>query len=174
MDTKRKKDAVPVSTPDPRNATQDDSKDERVRYSTMDILMTVMVVALIAATAGPRLSKAAAENQLPQMVAGLHAVRSQIERYRIEHDGLLPGQNAPGSQVSADDFIKCMIRMNVAGGRRVAGLPANPFMSGDAAAEVTCVNDAQAAPTGEEGTGWWFNAATGQFLACDSRFHAAY
>lgn len=140
----------------------------------MDILMTVMVVALITATAGPRLSKAAAESQLSQMVAGLHAVRSQIERYRIEHDGLLPGQDAPGRQIAADDFKNSLCGRNAAGSRRLIALPANPFMSGDAAADVTCVNDAQASPTGEEGTGWWFNAATGQFLACDSRFHAAY
>jgi hypothetical protein len=109
------------------------------------------------------------------MVEGLHTVRSRIECYRIEHDGLLPGQTMPAAGVSADTFISSMTRKDGEGrGAWLRAVPANPFVTGDTADDVTCVNAVDALPTGEEGTGWWFNAATGQFRACDSRFHSVY
>ena len=150
-------------------------KDKRMRYSILDILMTMALVALVAASAGPRFSKASLENRLSEMVDGLYAVRSQIERYRVEHNGLLPGQTSPGGHVSPDAFAEAVTRPDASGrGPWLRAIPANPFMTGDKADDVTCVNAAGASPTGDEGTGWWFNAATGEFRACDNRFHAEY
>jgi len=177
METERQKDTAPVAPPTQQSqtASDNDPKDKKVRYSIMDILMTMCLVALIAATAGPRFSKACSENRLSAMVEGLHTVRSQIERYRIENDGLLPGQTMPAACVSADTFINSMTCKDAAGrGAWLRAVPANPFVTGDTADDVTIVNDVDALPTGEEGTGWWFNAATGQFCACDSRFHSVY
>ncbi len=146
-----------------------------MRYSIMDILMTMALVTLIAASSAPRFSKAAAENRLSAMVDALHTVRCQIEIYRLEHGGLLPGQDDSEAGVSADAFVKCMTKKDTAGrGPLLKAIPANPFFHGDAADDVTCVNAMDAMPTGEEGTGWWFNAATGHFRACDSRFHSVY
>lgn len=153
---------------------EEGQKDQRMRYGIMDILMTMALVVLVAATAGPRFSKAAAENRLAEMVDILHAVRSNIECHRLANGGLLPGQKAPGADVSADAFLRTMTARRESGYVRLNGFPANPFVSGDAAAAVTCVNSIDALPTGDEGTGWWFNSATGQFRACDSRFHSVY
>lgn len=177
METERQKDvsSAAPSAQQSQTAPANDPKDKKVRYSIMDILMTMCLVALIAATAGPRFSKACSENRLSAMVEGLHTVRSQIERYRIENDGLLPGQAMPAAGVSADTFIKSMTCKDAAGqGPWLRAIPGNPFVTGDAADDVTIANAVDALPTGEEGTGWWFNAATGQFRACDSRFHSVY
>jgi len=177
METERQEDVAPAgpSTAQNQRAHDNDRKGKRMRYSIMDILMTMGLVALVAATAGPRFSKACSENRLSAMVDGLHAVRSQIERYRVEHDGLLPGQTMPGACIGAEAFIDSMTRKDGAGrGPWLRAVPANPFVTGEAAADITCVNAVDASPTGAEGTGWWFNAATGQFCACDSRFHSVY
>jgi hypothetical protein len=53
--------------------------------------------------------------------------------------------------------------------------PDNPYIQdSDCRNTVTCVNDPNIRPDGTEGTAWWFNAATGDFRACDSEFHTAY
>jgi len=146
-----------------------------MHYSIMNLLMTMGLVALIAASAGPRFSKASFENRLPEMIDSLYTVRSQIESCRLEHGGMLPGQTSPWACVGADPFGDFMMRQDASGrGPWLKTVPANPFMTGDKANDVTCVNEVGVSPTGEEGTGWWFNAATGEFRACDSRFHAEY
>ena len=59
----------------------------------------------------------------------------------------------------------------IAIGPYVQKMPENLFIS-DAAERiaVTCVHNApaDAAPAGNEGTGWWFNAANGDFRACSA------
>lgn len=171
MDTKQQADTAPAA----HAPQEDDRKGKGMPYGIMDILMTMTLISLAAAIAAPRFSKAAAESRLLEMIDALYVVRSHIEQYRLENDGLLPGQSASGAAVSVDDFKGALtMKRGKAFKNRVRAVPANPFMSGERADDITCVNGVELLPTGEEGTGWWFNAATGQFRACDSRFHSVY
>jgi type II secretory pathway pseudopilin PulG len=139
-----------------------------------DVLIAMLLLVLVAATAAPRFSKAASENKLPAMIESLHRVRSSIEVYRIDHEGLLPGQADKGQCIDCESFGKAI----TAGGKDnecyLGEIPANPFIEGDAAREITIVHDVDASPCGTEGTGWWLNSATGEFRASDSRFHSVY
>ena len=109
------------------------------------------------------------------MVDGLQRVRCQIELYRIEHDGLLPGQTVPGAEVTCESFVNALTEPDsVRAEPYLREIPANPFVDDDLAADIVVVNAAGAEPCGDEGTGWWFNVATGDFRANDCGFHSGY
>ncbi|MHC5062267.1 MAG: hypothetical protein ACYTFK_14515 [Planctomycetota bacterium] len=88
----------------------------------------------------------------------------------------MPGQKVKGGDIKEADFVAAMTtRSPVDGyGPYFKDMPGNPFISGPAKDDITCVNDKDLLPTGAEGTGWWINAATGEFRACDSKFRTAY
>ncbi len=145
-----------------------------VRVFEGGIVGLMLLAAAIAA--GPRVSQAQAENKVTQLAERLQQIRSCIALYQAEHDGAMPGLTADGQLISADDFVAAMT--NEDGKSLVPYLnqiPANPFVrEAGRQRTVTLVNDPAARPTGQEGTGWWFNTATGHFAACNSAYHAAY
>ena len=151
-------------------------ENDRRGFTVMEIFMVIVVLCIVAAVAVPRLSHAAAQNRTSDMVGKLHLVRSQIELYKAQHAGLLPGQENKGDNITQAGFMEAMTtRSAVDGyGPYLDQMPENPFVDGDAADDVTCVNGEDLLPAGTEGTGWWLNTATGRFRACDSKFHTAY
>ncbi len=109
------------------------------------------------------------------MVDDLQRMRCQIELYRIEHDGLLPGQTAPGDDVTCDAFINALTESAGPGLEPyLREIPANPFVADDSADDITIVNCMDIEPCGGGHTGWWFNVASGEFRANNSRFHSVY
>jgi len=149
---------------------------DRHGFTVMEVFMVIIILCIVAAVAVPRLSHAAAQNRTSDMVGKLHLVRSQVQLYKSQHGDLLPGQKVIGADINQADFIDAMTaRSTVDGyGPYLKEMPGNPFVAGDAADDITCVNGVNSVPTGTEGTGWWLNAATGQFRPCDSKFHTAY
>lgn len=145
-------------------------------FTVMEIFIVIVVLCILAAIVVPRISQAKAESKLSDMVSRLQMVRSQMELYKIQHGDLLPGQKVSAGDITEARFITAMTRRNTVDGYGpyFKKMPENPFIIGEAADDVTCVNDTNAVPTGIEGAGWWLNAATGQFRACDSQFHTAY
>ena len=141
----------------------------------MEIFIIAIVICIIAAVAVPRFSMARSRGKLSDMVSKLQQVRSQIALYKVQHDGLLPGQNTIGGEVTENRFVRAMTEKDSAGfGPYLKEIPANCFVKGEMASRITLVNDPDAVAGGNEGTGWWFNAATEKFCASDSRFHAEY
>jgi len=142
-----------------------------VRFLERSMLLAV----LSAAAAGmmPRVVRAGAENRISILVDRLQEVRSSIAVYRAEHNGRLPAADL--KQADGRAFAAALTSPDEQGrGPYLTRMPANPFAEGGRADEVTVVYDPAALPEGQETTGWWYNAATGHFAACDSRYHAAF
>ncbi len=140
-----------------------------------DVVITIGLIALIAACAGPRFTRASAEKKLPEMVSGLHRMRCQIELYRVEHNGLLPGQKDIGDDVTCEAFVNALTKPgSVRAEPYLREIPANPFIADDLADDITIVNCMATEPCGGGHTGWWFNVATGEFRANDCGFHSVY
>lgn len=152
------------------------AEPEKQGFTLMEFLILTIVLAIIVAITVPRFSRAAQQARLTDLVSNLQMVRSQIELYKIQHKDLLPGQKIPGGDILEHDFIKAMtVRGSDGMGPYVKKIPGNLYLEdSDKRNAVTCVNDVDADPEGTEGTGWWLNAATGQFRACDSPAHIAY
>jgi type II secretory pathway pseudopilin PulG len=146
--------------------------DDKNKFRMLDILVTLIILASVTAVISPRFSVASSEARLTEMVSSLQKVRSQIQIYTIQHNGLLPGQRIHGENVKQARFIKDLSRNNPETGRPyLEEMPENPFNKLNT---VTCVNVKDLLPDGTEGTGWWFNVANGRFHACDGAFHAQY
>jgi competence protein ComGC len=150
-------------------------EDDKRGFTVMELFIIAIVVCIVVAVAVPRFSMARSRGKLSDMVSKLQQVRSQIALYKVQHDGLLPGQNAKGSDIAEDGFVKAMTEKDTTGfGPYLREIPANCFIEGESAKKITLVNDADAIPGGDEETGWWFNAATEKFCASDCKFHAEY
>ena len=142
-------------------------------FTLVEILIVVVILGVLAAIVIPQFSQATSEAHLNTLLGNLQTFRSQIELYKVQHYDLLPGQAAFGGAVAEADFVDALTS-DATYGAYMNKIPENLFIT-DATDRVaiTCVNDAAAAPAGDEGTGWWFNAANGDFRAC-SEDHISY
>ena len=143
----------------------------------LEIAIGVAVLIGISMSVVPRFTQAADRQRLEELSDKLQLIRCTIDLYRAEHNGLLPGQQSPGQSVAPQDFVRDMTTsVNEDGHFRYFNrFPDNPFIDdSDCRNTVTCVNGAAIRPDGKEGTAWWFNAATGEFRACNSSIHTAY
>jgi type II secretory pathway pseudopilin PulG len=152
------------------------NKKKKKKLTICDWCVLVGVFGMMVSVFTPGLTQAMEEQKLSDMVDNLQIIRSQIMLYKAENHGLLPGQKTVGGRVTAQSFAKAMGSNRKSGqGAYLRSIPVNPYvMNGNAQNSITCVNDPAAKPGGDEGTAWWFNAATGEFHACDSAFHTAY
>lgn len=142
----------------------------------LEFAMGVAVFIGISLTVVPHFTQAADRQRLEELSDKLQLIRCTIDLYRAEHEGLMPGQQSPGQSVTSINFVRD-ITMPGSDGRihYFERFPDNPFIgSSDCRNTVACVNDPKIRPNGKEGTAWWFNAATGEFRACNSEFHTAY
>lgn len=142
-------------------------------FTLVEILIVVVILGVLAAIVIPRFSEATSEAHLNTLLGNLQTFRSQIQLYKVQHRDLLPGQASFGGAVAEADFVAALTN-DATYGSYVNKIPENLFIA-DAADRIaiTCVNDADAAPAGDEGTGWWFNAANGDFRA-NSADHITY
>ena len=151
-------------------------KKETRTLTLYDGCILMLILGVAASVFTPGITQAVEEMKLSDMVDRLQIIRSQIMLYKAHHNGLLPGQQAVGDSVTAEDFARAMTQNTPDGsGPYLKGIFENPYVADPARRSmITCVNDPGAKPTGGEQTGWWFNAATGEFFACDSEFHTNY
>ena len=147
-------------------------KNIKSGITVIEIVVIVVVFSVLASIIVPQFTLASSEAKLTKLVSTLQKVRSQIELYRIQHHNLLPGQVISGGDIIEDDFITDLITQGTDGyGPYLEEIPVNVFNDFNT---VTFVNDAAAVAKGTESTGWWLNAATGDFFACDSPEHTEY
>jgi type II secretory pathway pseudopilin PulG len=142
----------------------------------LEVAIGIVLLLVLAMMVVPQWTRAAGEGRLAALSDTLHLVRSTIDIYRAEHNGLMPGQRQAGQKVTPAAFVAAMTCPDAGGKYRYfEQFPANPFVRDDGRrTTVTCVNCPSAQPNGTEGTAWWFNAATGEFKACDEKFHTTY
>jgi hypothetical protein len=95
-----------------------------------------------------------------------------LELFKIQHDDRLPGQTVWAGGINGRMFVKELTEKGSDDlGPYLREIPSNAYNN---QSTITFVNDPAAQPTGAEGTGWWCNAATGEFRACDSRENIRY
>jgi type II secretory pathway pseudopilin PulG len=142
----------------------------------LEIVIGTVILLSLSMAAMPYFARAAGRGRMEELSDRLYLVRCTIELYRNEHSGLLPGQQNPGQRVLPSDFVRDLTLPDMKGDfPYFERFPENPFIRcDDRRNTITCINDPNMLPDGTEGTAWWFNAATGQFRACDNKFHTAY
>ncbi len=142
------------------------SRKRNSGFSLIELVIVVVIIAIIGAIAIPRMSRGAAGASDSALVGDLAVLRNAIDLYATEHGGTFP---------AAATFVAQMTMFSDANGvtsatktstaiygpylRKVPPLPlgVNKNSSG--------VADASSATIGAAGSGWYYNATTGQVQA---------
>ena len=140
----------------------------RSAFTLIEVLIVVIIMAVLAATIIPQFSASTSDAKDSSLNFDLHTIRSQIEMYKMHHNGSYP---------EFDDFATQMTKAtNAAGtttgdtpyGPYVQGeIPANPFNASNALVAVAVAGTEPAAVVAG-GAGWQYDETTGGFYANNS------
>ncbi len=146
----------------------------RSGFTLVEILIVVVILGILAAIVVPQFTEASGEAKNSRLMQDLQSVRSQIELYKIQHNGALPGA------ATGVTFTQAMTGYTVQGGTAgTAGavgtygpylqkIPSNPYTD----ANETAVETGTGTPGGGNNA-WYFNTTTGAFYA-DTDAHVAW
>ena len=68
--------------------------DARSGFTLVELLIVVIILAILAAIVVPQFSTSANDAQFAALQQNLSTIRSAIELYRVQHNGVYPGANA--------------------------------------------------------------------------------
>jgi general secretion pathway protein G len=148
------------------------TESENRGFTLMEIFIVVIVLCITASVVVPQFSRASQQARLSELLSDLQDVRSQIELYRIQHEDRLPGQAEKGGAVDPARFVQDLTQQGADGlGPYLKRIPRNTFNGLDT---IAFVSEAEVRPDDRMNTGWWFNAATGEFRANDCAMNSQY
>ncbi len=144
-------------------------------FTLIEILVVVVLLGILAAIVVPQLSGASAQAREVAFRNDIRLVRTQIELYKLQHNGMYPGYAIQGdgslSDWSGERFVLQMVGTtdpngNLGGtgtGPYLERFPTNSFLgnSPDAASVKEGLPDG-------EGTGWVFDPLANGFHANDA------
>jgi prepilin-type N-terminal cleavage/methylation domain-containing protein len=127
-------------------------------FTLVEVLIVVVIMAILAAVIVPNFVDTQTDARESSALFNLHTLRSQIQVYRAEHAGKLPGP-------LLEELTKATDRDGNASaggpcGPYCAQIPVNPF-SNSAAVKTTANSPAQEADVSSS-HGWIYNPTTGQ------------
>jgi general secretion pathway protein G len=142
-------------------ATKRIMEAEHRGFKLFELLFIAAVLGSIGTVVVPPLTQASNEDNIVYIVGVLHNMRSQIDLYKAQHNGLLPPADAP------EIFERALTQKDAKGlGPYMKALPVNPFN------QLSTVRISSDGDQGAGAHGWHFNKITGDFHADDSIGHA--
>ena len=131
---------------------------KRGGFTLVEVLIVVVIMAILAATIIPQFSDSTKDAKSNTSKFNLHTIRSQIELFKSQHDGMVP--------TNLNDLT---LKTNTAGqtgttaaypyGPYLQELPANPF-TGSQTVSAASSNPPTAA-SGSATAGWLYHAGSG-------------
>src|SRR5687767_2144937 len=73
-----------------RNESMSPAKRSREAFTLIEVLIVVVIMAVLAATIIPQFSSSTKDARESSLRFNLHALRSQIELYKLHHTGAVP------------------------------------------------------------------------------------
>jgi general secretion pathway protein G len=130
--------------------------------SLLELIIVLVLIAIVAAIAIPRFVDASDEAAESALAKDLRMVREQIELFKLQHDGILPGQD--GKDIVEQLTGKTDVNGNVAAdgdhGPYMRIFPTNPFTDTDT------IESGTGTPGGGQ-TAWYYHTGTGKFSPDD-------
>ncbi len=128
-------------------------------FTFVEFVIVAVIVTVLAATILPQCSSSSKEAKMSNLAFNLRSVRSQLEKYKEQHQGHFP------TAASSAEFAT-QIALYLEG-----GIPVNPF-NGSATVAIIQGNTPPAGPTGSN-DGWQYSSAQGWFYPNDSEYFRA-
>ena len=133
-----------------------------------EFFIVLILLGMVTALTMPRISNARSDMKLNDLISNLQLVRSSIVLYKVEHGGLLPGQEIKGGEISEEEFVKAITSADSSGKSYLVNIPLNPFNG------LCSVRTGGFDLGSATGGGWFLNFKTGRFRADDPGYHRAY
>lgn len=134
------------------------TRQRRQGFTLVEVLLVVVILAILAATVIPQFTSSGEDAKDSAVNFNLQTLRSQIELYKLQHNGEPP--DAPTLGVLTGLTTKTNADHSAGGNLGpylVSGMPVNPLNNSD---EVATTTDNP--PTAASGTaGWLYHTATG-------------
>ena len=131
-------------------------ESRRPRFTFVEILIVVIILASLAALVVPQFGQASVDPDLAALSATLQTVRTQLQYHMVQHDGAFPsfadwdkqmlGQSRPDGSLSANGSC----------GPYLLQIPVNPV---DGSRRISPVQDGSG--------GWTYDEQTGHFQSND-------
>lgn len=143
------------------------SRQHQSGFTLIEVLIVVVIMAVLAATIIPQFSSSASDAKTSATKFNLQSLRSQIELYKLHHNGALPTLTA-GSLPQLSSATDANGNVGTAGPSfpygpyMVNGLPMNSFTNSNTVTATT--SSPPTAASGSNG-GWLYNTTTGQIYA---------
>ena len=139
----------------------------RGAFTLIEVLIVVVIMAVLAATIIPQFTSSTKDAKESTAKFNLNTLRSQVELYKLHHNGTLPDGLVNLQQLTKPTNVSGVT--GAAGtsfpfGPYIQKIPNNPFTGGN---KVTPDNGAAGsgipAATGAADAGWIYRKATGEF-----------
>jgi len=138
----------------------------RMGFTLVEVLMVAVILAILAVIVVPQFSDASTDDKTSALRATLQTVRSQLELYKAQHNGVYPPAAAAG--VWTEMTQKTNVAGVVTGG---ADAKYGPYLQ---TVPINPVDDTTDMATAQDGTnGWAYDPGTGVFKSNDSTVMAA-
>lgn len=141
-------------------------------FTLVEILIVIVVLGILAAIVVPQFSDASTDAKTSSLVSNLQTIRSQIQMYKIQHSGTLPGAGTASvtdAMIKFTDSAGALVLVQAPGagvyGPYLQSVPKNPFND-----KITID---EGGTVGDNNAGWELNTTTGAFQADDTAAHGA-
>jgi len=129
-------------------------------FTLVEVLIVVVIMAILAATIIPQFTDSTKDAKSSTTRFNLHTLRSQIELYRTQHNGVAPSATLVELTQSTDAGGTAGSGANFPYGPYIREIPKNPFTN-SAAIKAISTDPAALSDVTAGGGGWIYNATTG-------------
>jgi len=143
----------------------------RTGFTLIEVLIVVIIMAVLAATIIPQFSSSTKDAKESSLKFNLHTIRSQIEMYKVHHNGNYPEFDKFVDQMTKKTDINGTQTGQLLYGPYIQGeIPANPFNGSNVVVKVAA---AGVEPTGPVagGAGWQYDESNGGFFPNNSEYY---
>jgi len=137
------------------------SARRRTGFTLVEVLLVVVILAILAATVIPQFTESGENAKASATMQNLRTLRSQIEMYKVHHNGKVPTAATLAQLTSKTDADGTINASGALGPYLIGGVPYNPYNNQNDVAATT-----DNPPTAPSGTvGWLYNVTTGGIWA---------
>lgn len=147
------------------------SKNGQRGFTLIEVLIVVIIMAVLAATIIPQFSSSTTDAKTSSLEFNLRTIRSQIELYKLHHNGKLP---------EFANFVVQMTQKTDVDGKQTGDLLYGPYIQGEIPANPYNGSNeiVQVATPGQEpngpvagGAGWQYDETTGGFYPNNAEYY---
>jgi general secretion pathway protein G len=142
------------------------AQNRRQGFTLVEVLIVVVIMAVLAATIIPQFSDSARDAKISTAKFNLQTLRTQIQFYRAQHNGALPG--AAWAELTSKTDASGAIGTGATHvyGPYITQIPDNPFTNSNKITAAAA--NPPAAASGATDAGWLYHAASGNVWIDDA------